>query len=892
MLQVLDLRCEFARNPLGIDARQPRFSWVLEHAERGQAQTAYQIIVASSLEKLAAEQGDLWDSGKTSSSVHPLIEYAGVPLISRRRAYWKVRAWDRQNRVSAFSDAAWFEMGLLEAADWRAAWIGFPAGWNGKALYFRDKFTVQQPIISARAYVASPNWIELHVNGSKVGDRVLEPAQTDAGRRVLYTTYDVTGHLRAGDNVIGAIVGNGWYGTPKLLVQLEIRLTDGTMQQVISGKWNAGGSWWRVADGAVRENGVYDGETYDARLERPGWDTPDNFGELFPNRDNWAGAMATEPPGGRLVAAALEPVKVIETRRAVTLTQPMPGVFVFDIGQNLAGWARITVQGIRDTIVTLQFAEAVYPDGTVNTENLRAARARDTYIVKGGSVESWEPRFTYHGFRYIQVEGFPGEPTLESLEIRVVRSAVEPTGEFECDHPLINRIHRVVWWTEASNLHGVPTDCPQRDERMGWLNDMAARTEEALYNFDLARLLPKWLNDIADAQDDAGALADTAPFRWGSRPGDPVEVCYLLIPLLLYSHYGDRRVLEDHYEGMRRWVDYLASRSQDYIVSYGHIGDWAPPLSEALAGSIGSSAVARNTPTPLVSTAFFAYAAALFARAAHLLEHSDDEQVYRQLFTDISSAFNRHFWDEERGGYGSNNQACNTLALYMGLTPENRRDRVIANLIRDIKEHEDHLTTGNLCTKYIFEVLTDAGCGDAAFRLATQTSYPSWGFMLDNGATTIWERWEQATGRGMNSHNHPMYGSIDAWFYRALAGIRINPASPGCASLTLTPPVSDRLKHVRASVKTVRGVIDCVWEREGDNLHLRVHIPVGTEASIIFPDLGGGARLLEGEIGVIWEAGAASGNGAGIVAISAREPTITVIAGSGSYHFTAERTGA
>ncbi len=890
MFSISDLRCEFATNPLGIDARQPRFSWILEHFERGQHQTAYQIQVASTLEQVENGIADLWDSGKAQSSNLPLVEYAGLPLKSRQRAYWRVRTWDKHDTPSTYSEIAWFELAFLEPEDWKAEWIGFPAGWHGKALYFRDSFHIDKPVKTARVYVSGLGWYELHLNGSKVGQRVLDPAQTDCAKRVLYTTYDIQSLLHPGLNVIGAIVGQGWYGTPKLLVQVEVEFDDSSRIQVVTGRRGQGGNWWRVGDGPIIENGVFDGEVYDARLEKPDWDTPEGFRENFPNLDIWAGAMAVEAPGGRLVAQSIEPIEVVETRQPATIRHIKSGTYVLDVGQNLAGWAMITVRGQRGTSIRLRYAEHIYEDGNVNQENLRSARSCDTYILKGEGIETWEPRFTYHGFRYIQVENFPGELTRESVQIRVVRSAVEASGKLQCDHPLLNQLHQAIWWTEASNLHGLPTDCPQRDERMGWLNDMAARSEEAIYNFDLSRLLPKWLNDIADAQDSAGAISDTAPYRWGNRPADPVSVCYLLVPWLLYCHYGDNRTLKEHYVGMKAWVDYLTTRAPNFIVEYSHYGDWAPPISESLKGSLGSSAIALNTPGQLVSTAFYAYSATLFGKIATVLGRNDDATIYHQLADKIREAFNSHFWNETIGGYGSNNQACNSLALYMELVPHDRKARAIANLVQDIHDHNCHLTTGNLCTKYVLEVLTAEGYSELAYALATQTSYPSWGFMLMNDATTIWERWEQATGRGMNSHNHPMFGSVGAWLYRTVGGVRVRPDEPGFRRISICPSYLPNMKHAQIFLKTVRGLLEAGWEISDDNLNLIVRIPVGSEAEIIIPNLNPTIlRILENET-TIWEKGEQRGPKPGILDIKESDRTITVIVGSGQYHFTFERS--
>jgi len=892
MLQISDLRCEYASNPLGIDTHQPRFSWLLDHPQRGQFQSAYQIQVASTIDKLQGGHADLWDSGKTASSDLPLVEYAGKSLQSRQRGYWHVRAWDAADRPSSYSAPAWFELALLEPDQWQAEWIGFPAGWNGKALYFRDSFQIDKPIKQARVYGCGLGWYELHLNGHKVGERVLDPAQTDYGKRVLYTTYDIQALLQPELNVVGVIVGSGWYGTPTLRLQLEIQFEDGTSMQVLTGKHGSGGSWWRVADSPIIENGVFDGEVYDACLERPGWDMSEGFHERFPNRDSWAGAMAVDGPAGRMVAQTIEPILVIETLQPRTISQPKQGVYVLDTGQNLAGWALLTVAGTRGTQVTLRYAESLYDDGTVNQENLRAAHACDRYILKGDGIETWEPRFTYHGFRYIQVDGFPGEMTLDSIQVRVVRSAVEATGQFECDHPLLNQLQRAIWWTEASNLHGLPTDCPQRDERMGWLNDMAARSEEAIYNFDLSRLLPKWLNDIADTQDAFGTISDTAPYRWGRRPADPVSVCYLLIPWLLYCHYGDRRVLAEHYAGMKRWIDYLTTRAPGHIVEYSHYGDWAPPLTESIEGSLGTSAIARNTPGSLVSTGFYFYSAALFSKIAQVLGKPEDAASYQLLTEQIATAFNDCFWDELQGGYGTNNQACNSLALYMGLVPQARQARVIANLLHDVAEQDYHLTTGNLCTKYMLEILTRTGHNDISFSLATQTTYPSWGYMFANGATTIWERWEQATGGGMNSHNHPMFGSVGAWLYRALAGIQVDEESSGFSHFSIRPAIPATMTRAHASLKTVRGLVESSWERTSHSLSIGVRVPVGSQAQIYIPKLDSGTsfRITEGET-IVWENDAAQNQVQGIVDTHEEEGFFLVQVGSGQYQFRIEPIG-
>ena len=557
------------------------------------------------------------------------------------------------------------------------------------------------------------------------------------------------------------------------------------------------------------------------------------------------------------------------------------------MGQNLAGWARLRVRGPAGCRVLLRFAESIHPDGTVNQENLRTAKATDTYILKGAGEECWEPRFTYHGFRYVQVEGYPGVPTADDVVACVVRSAVAPAGSFTSSSELLNRIDHMVRWTEASNLHGVPTDCPQRDERMGWLNDLAARSEEAIYNFDMARLFAKWMDDIADAQDPrTGAITDTAPFRWGRRPADPVSVCYLQIPWLLYVHYGDTNTLRKHYGGMQAWVDFLSGCAQDGIIPYSYYGDWAPPIHLGVSGSQGSSAVSRDTPGELVSTACYAFSLDLLSRIAGVLQREEERAAYAALAEQTRQAYHQRFWHEKVGGYGSNNQSCNAISLYMDMVPPECKPRVVANLVRDVVELNDcHLTTGNICTKYLLEALTAAGHGDIAYSIANQETYPSWGYMLANGATTLWERWELATGSGMNSHNHPMMGSVGSWLYRAIGGIRAGAEGPGFAAFEVRPHVDARLQHAHCTLKTLRGEVRSAWQIDDGRLQVTVGVPVGSTARICLT-APPGETVLESHL-VVWEEEKAVTPTPGIRAIVRQDDVLVCTVGSGEYHFSA-----
>jgi alpha-L-rhamnosidase len=834
MAAPFDLRTEYASNPIGLDTLQPRFSWKLTSMERGARQSAYQILVASSDAKAMSGEADLWDSGRVTSAQSIQIVYAGKPLGSRQRCTWRVRVWDSQGNPTEFSGSATWEMGLLTPQDWKADWLGYPAGWNGRALYFRRDFDLEKDVAFARLYAAGLGYHELHLNGIKVGDHFLDPGLTDYGKRVPYAAHDVTPLVRRGRNTLGAIVGNGWYGMPKLLLQLEVTFTDGTRMIVPTHpmQMDEAERWW-VTSGPIVRNSVFDGESYDARLEKPDWDVPTPTPHRNPadRREAWAIGMPVDPPPGRLVAQYQEPVRVIEKLPCTSIREPKPGVWVFDAGQNVAGFVELRVTAPRDTSIVLRYAESLETDGTVNQSNLRSADCIDTYVCKGGAEESWHPVFTYHGFRYVQVEGFPGKPGLDVLTVLRLRSAVEPNGTFECSSELLNRIQRMIANTEANNLCSVPTDCPQRNERMGWMNDLTVRLEESLYNFELSRFYTKFLDDVADTQDADGTITDTAPFKWGKRPADPVCASYLLLGWFLYQYYGDTRALAEHYDGFKAWVDYLGRRAEDHIVPYGSWGDWSPPASE----SVGSSALARDTPLPLMSTGYFYYCSSLVAQMAHVLGHTADEQRYTEQARAISSAFNRHYLNAKGDGFGANNQAANAFALFLGLVPEQNVSRVLASLERDVQQHDFHLTTGNLCTKYLLESLSQHGAGQTAFRIASQETYPSWGFMLRNGATALWERWELLTQGGMNSHDHPMMGSVSSWFYKYLAGIRLDPAAPAFRQFFVQPEFVDGLSWVRASYRTPYGVVRSEWRQEAGTRRLRVTVPVNTSAHVVLP---------------------------------------------------------
>lgn len=823
LVTVTGLECEWTANPLGIECERPRLSWRLESEREGARQVAWQVLVATSKELLKPSVADLWDSGKVNcGSAMPFtnVVYAGARLSSCQCCHWTVRVWDENGLLTEFAAPQRWEMGLLTPKDWAAEWIGYPAGRSGKVLFFQHEFELRMPPVSARAYVAGIGYHELRLNGEKVGHSVLEPGWTEYSKRILYITHDLGECLMEGKNTVEVIVGPGWLGMPMLKIQIEAVYADGTKDVIYSrGGHSDAPKLWQVSDGPIVKSSIYDGEIYDARIEIDKWDT----------------AVPVCPPTGRLVSQVNEAIEIVETLNPSGVGEPRPGVFVFDVGRNLAGWVLLRVQVARGTMLTLRFAENLNSDGTVDRGTLRSAAATDVYIAAGTGVEEWEPRFTYHGFRYVQLEGLPGVPDSDTLQVRVVRSAVERRGHFRCSHELLNRIQEVVVNTEASNLHSVPTDCPQRNERMGWLNDMTVRAEQALYNFRLDRFYEKWLEDVADTQEEDGSITDTAPFKWGKRPADPVSVSYLLTAWLLSQHSGDHRVLERHYEGFVRWTRFLLGQAENFILNVSSWGDWAPPKEFSIPGSDGAGAIASGTPGGLVSTAFLYYHAKLVARIAEVLGKKMEAEEWCSVAGEVGVAFNHRFWNGEKKGYGSNNQACNALALALALVPAKRIAQTVGNLVADVEARDFHLTTGNLCTKYLLETLTEHGHVDVAFRIATQTTYPSWGFMLANGATTLWERWELLTDGGMNSHNHPMHGSISCWFFKYLAGIRFQHGPDVVEPILIHPFFPTGLDWVQASCPCSYGEVFSAWKRENGKIRMKIRIPENAKALIHVP---------------------------------------------------------
>lgn len=846
------LTCEHLHDPLGIDATRPRLSWTIQSDRHGEVQTAYQVLVASTEELLASNKGDLWDSGKVASDQSVLVPYAGKALASETRCYWKVRVWDRDTQPSAWSENALWTMGLLDESDWKGKWIAnrakldpdetLPIDIRGRKAdadslvtqkiaspLLRKGFAATKPIKRAMAYICGLGFHELRINGKKVGDSVLDPTFSRYNKRVLYVTHDVTKLIRHGENAIGVMLGNGWFNchsrdawdfdhaawraTPRLLLQMRLEYADGSSDVIVSD-----GSWKTTA-GPIVFDCIRNGESYDARLEKPGWDTAGY------SDSEWKPVEAADGPGGKLVAQKAQPVKVMETIKPVKVTEPKPGVFVFDMGVNIAGWARLKVAAPVGTSITMKYDERLTSEGVVeqrNHEHLYSGKFQtDTYTTKGVGLETWEPRFVYHGFQYVQVEGYPGKPTLDSIEARVVNTGFEPVGEFACSNDLLSKIQRNTLRSYVSNFVGYPTDCPHR-EKNGWTGDAHLAAETGLYNFDAAAAYTRWLNDFDDCQRPDGDLPGIVPTgEWGYGNGPSWDSAYILIPWYLYAYRGDAGPLKTHYEGFKRYLDFLASRAEGHIVSFG-LGDWCPPEGGAQG---------YKTPEALTSTAYYYVDAKIVSEVAKMMGKSDEARKYADLAEEIRKAFIAKFYNSETGTYTGEEQCGMATALYQGLVPDGEKDKVVKALVAEVERRNGHLWAGILGTKYLLHALTDNGKADVAYGVTTKREWPSWGYWIDQGATTLWEDW-----RGDASLNHIMFGDIGAWFYEALAGINPDPAKPGFKHIIIRPrPVGD-LKWVSAWHRSPYGVIRSSWKREEGKFLLDIEIPANTTATIYLPD--------------------------------------------------------
>ena len=886
-LKATNLRCEYKTNPLGIDVLRPRLSWLIEARDRGVMQSAYQIQVAASEEELAAGQNLLWDSGKVASGQSIHLPYGGPPLQSRGRYVWRVRVWGAKDMASEWAVPACWEMGLLAPDDWQAEWItpelGQDASISQPCPLLRREFALQGQVARARAYVTGLGLYELEINGQRVGDQVLTPGWTSYDHRVQYQTYDVTTLLQEGANAVGVTLGDGWYRgymgfedqrnlygeRALLLLQIHASYADGR-EQIIGSDES-----WKASTGPILLSEIYHGETYDARLEKPAWSQPGY------DDGDWAPVSLVQKDV-HLEAPLGPPVRKIEEIRPIAVLQTPAGETVVDMGQNMVGWVRLKVQGPAGTTVTLRHAEVLDQAGNFYTTNLRSARQTIQYTLKGQGQEVFEPRFTFMGFRYISVEGYPGKLSLDSLSGIVVHSDMTPSGEYECDKPLHNQLQHNIVWGQKGNFVDVPTDCPQRDERLGWTGDAQVFCRTACFNMDVAGFFGKWLRDVALDQRPDGAVPHVVPDVLGRSGrgaagsaawGDAAVVC----PWTIYLCYGDTDILETQYASMRGWVEFIRGQAGgNHLWETGfHFGDW---LSIQSPNPLMPSAV---TAVDLIATAFYAYSTGIVAQVARILGRDDDAASYEGLLAHIKAAFCDEFLTA-RGRMASNTQTAYVLALMFDLLPQQRWLEAARRLAEDVRSRGNHLSTGFVGTSYLCHVLSRFGYLDLAYELVNQESYPSWLYPVKHGATTIWERWDGIKPDGsfqdvhMNSFNHYAYGAIGEWLYRVAAGLDVDPLAPGYKHALIQPQPGGGFRHMRATLNTMYGPLSTEWAVHDDGMTLEVTVPANTWASVRLP-------LAEAE--AVTESGACLANAEGIQSYRQVGGDVILEVGSGSYEF-------
>jgi alpha-L-rhamnosidase len=850
-MKISNLKCEYKVNPVGVDITKPRLSWNLVSSERGVSQTAYRLEVASSIEQLMNNNSDLWDSKKIKSNESIHISYQGEPLESNKKYFWKVTVWD-QDGNSHSSDPAFWTTGLINNSDWKAKWIGLDKAVGDddpdaphrvlSARMLRNEFEVEKEIESATAFISGLGLFELYINGERIGDQVLAPGLTEYNKRTFYVTFDITKNLNAEKNSIGVILGNGryfaprkdeptktrTYGYPKLLCQIEIKYKDSTTNSIISDE-----SWKITTNGPIRKNNEYDGEYYDARMELDGWH------ECNYDDSDWSNAQLVEKPGELLVSQPNEQIKIMEELTPISVNELSPGVFIYDMGQNMVGWVELFVKGNKGGKVTLRFSETLKEDGSLFLDNIRGAEVTDTYILKGDGNERWEPKFTYHGFRFVEMIGYPGEPKLSAVKGKVIHDALDISGSFECSNTLINDIYKNAYWGIRGNYRSMPTDCPQRDERQGWLGDRSAECTGESYIFNISNLYNKWMVDIQDAQMDNGSIPDVAPSYWPFYSDNTTwPGTYLFASDMLYTQYGDLEVIKMHYSNMKKWINHMRQYVKEGVMTRDTYGDWCVPPEDVTF--IHTADPNRTTSSELIGTAYFYYELKLMEKFAKLLDKQEDQLLFAEEASQMKEAFVNNFIDTDRMICGNNSQTSNILAIMFDLVPKQYRERIFYNLLEKIMgEGEIHVGTGIVGGQWLTRVLTSNGYSDVAYLLASQNTYPSWGYMVEQGATTIWELWNGDHGDpGMNSGNHVMLlGDLIIWFYQNLAGIKPDPNNPGFKNIIMKPEIVGDLKFVNASYNSMYGKIKSNWRTVDDKFYWDVSIPGNTSAMLYIPSL-------------------------------------------------------
>jgi alpha-L-rhamnosidase len=859
-VKVDHLLTENQTDPISIDATIPRFSWKIAAGDkRGVMQTGYEIKVTT-YTSLKKGRHEVWNTGKVASDQSVFVPYQGEALASGKKYYWQVRVWDNSDKASEWSSVASWQMGLLTPGNWTAKWItpGFVEDSVMRpSPLFRKQFNLAKKVAAATLYITAHGLYEAQINGHRVGDAYLTPGWTSYNKRLQYQAYDVSSLLAEGQNATGVMLGSGWYRgyfgynpTPGLygkdiavLYQLEITYTDGSKETIGSD------DSWKSSTGPVRFAEIYYGATIDDRMQQKNWSTV-NFDDK-----GWSGVAVKDFSKSVLVATYNEQVRKHETFKPVKIFTTPKGEKVIDFGQNLVGWVQMKVSGKAGDKITLSHAEVIDKAGNFYTENLRTARSQDVYILNGDGEETFEPQFTWQGFRYIKVEGYPGDLKPENFTAIALYSDMTPTGSFSCSNALINQLQHNIQWGQRGNFLDVPTDCPQRDERLGWTGDAQVFSRTASYNMNVHNFFTKWLKDVAADQYANGKVPHVIPDVLRRRADDDgnggstgwADVS-TIIPWNMYLAYGDKRILEDQYSSMKAWVDYMKNQSKNDLWNSGfHFGDW---LFYSLNDDTdGSSAITSKF---LIAQCFYAYSTQLLINAANVLGRQEDVSYYTDLLAKIKNAYLKEYVTPN-GLISSDTQTAYVLALQFDMLPENLRQQAADRLVTNIRRYDNHLSTGFLGTPYLCHVLSRFNHADVAYRLLLQDTYPSWLYPVKMGATTIWERWDGIRPDGtfeaasMNSYNHYAYGAIGDWMYRVIAGIDTKTEGPGYKQIVIKPTLGGNFLFASADYETNYGKVSSHWKIDGGNLALDVQIPANTTATIYVPNNSGGNVMENGK---------------------------------------------
>ena len=883
-VEFTSLTTEMRENPEGIAAQNPRFSWKFTSQKQGVMQTAYRIEIATSEKDLKAGSGHVWDSGRVESNRSVLVEYAGGPLAAGTKYFWRVTVWTDKGDTATSAVQHWST--ALSDDDWKAQWIGIDDPENLKvednrtilpARYLRKEFDVQAKPVRAVLYVSGVGSSVCHINGRQVGDDVFGPLPTWYDASVPYLTYDVTALIKKGANAIGVVLGNGRYltmrergmngfGLPRLLAQLEIEYAGGQTATVVTD-----GSWSATDAGPIRANNEFDGETYDADMDLGLWT------ETGYDASAWQAAALMEAPKGKLTAQLSPSLTVMEEIKPISVKKAGDEKYIVDMGQNMVGIQHVRLTGKKGKPITMRFAEVLKDDGTeLYLDNIRGALVTDVYTPAQDGPFTWEPTFVYHGFRFMEVTGLDYEPSAADFTGKVVYDRMATIGTFASSEETINNIHKNAYWGIRGNYRGMPTDCPQRDERLGWLGDRTTGAYGESFIFANAPLYNKWLVDIEESMSPDGSISVVSPRYWTIYNDDVTwPAAYFYVADMLYRQFGDDTQIRERYPSMKKWVNHMTeTRMEDYILTKDTYGDWCmPPESPELIHSMDPS---RRTAGPVLSTTVFYSILELMQKFALMNDLPQDAAEYADLAAKVKDAYNAKFFDPETARYDNNTVTANMLSLQLGLVPEGYEDRVFANIVEKTEgDCKGHVSAGVLGIQHLMRGLTQHGNLELAYKIVTNETYPSWGYMINKGATTIWELWNGDTANpGMNSHNHVMLlGDLLVWFYEDLAGIKNDPSSVGFKKITMEPVFPERLSHVDATYDSPYGVIGSSWKRDGDNLSWDITIPANTTATVRLPS----------KFGVKVDSSTA-----GVRSASESDGTLVVELGSGKYTLLSE----